>query len=140
MTTKEWLNRAYKVDEQVKIYENEKKDLLTYATRCTAGVGDNSKKTFGNGSESKFTSYADSVARYEKILNREIEKLIKTKSEVTEAISKINNPDYRELLMLRYIEFMKWEDIANFMHFEHEYVRGALHQKALKSVESFIEN
>ncbi|MBQ2968687.1 MAG: hypothetical protein IJE10_11295 [Clostridia bacterium] len=140
MTAKEWLNRAYKIDGRIKVLEAEKRELITAAARCTAGVGEVSVKTsHGNGSERAFVDYAESMKRYEKRIDKLLEKLYQIKSEVVTAISQVENPIYQQLLILRYLQYKKWEDIAIEIHFDFDYVRGRLHGKALKKIGELLK-
>ena len=140
MTVKDWLNRAYKIDERIKTLETEKKDLMTLAARCTADLSKASVKSSpGNGSEGAFIHYADSVSRYEKKIDMLIDELYTIKNEVVSAIAKVENPTYRELLTLRYLQYKKWDDIALKMHFDCDYVRGSLHGKALKKIGELLK-
>lgn len=51
-----------------------------------------------------------------------------------EAINKINNETYKELLTLRYIKGYTWQHIEDSMSYSHAQVHR-LHQRALKELE-----
>lgn len=49
-------------------------------------------------------------------------------------ISKVEDPQLRELLTLRYICGYDWNRIAYMMNYSYDHIVGFLHRKALKSV------
>lgn len=68
----------------------------------------------------------DAVAMIEK-KEREIKKLIgrydKEKNRIINEIDRLEDPVDRELLFLRYVKYMKLEDIADTMHYSFEWIR-----------------
>ena len=55
---------------------------------------------------------------YSRILFKKIDELLNISKEITEAVSKIENPAYRILLTARYINFKKWSDVAEDMEID----------------------
>lgn len=127
MSTKEWLSRAWKIDKEIKALEQEKEVAKARATSVTAGYSDikvqTSKK---NSTEDATVAYID----YEKKIRKRIDELYAVKCEIFDAISKVDNPTYRTLLTLRYLQFMTWERIAEEMCVDNRHIYK-LHNKAL---------
>lgn len=62
-----------------------------------------------------------------------IEKLEKDKEEIYGIISVISNPTYKAILHKRYIQGMKWEDIALDLNYAEQHI-SRLYNKAVKEV------
>lgn len=60
-----------------------------------------------------------------------------TKEKVVENINNIDNNLYRDILFLRYIQFKKWEDIANMLGYSERHTRR-IHKEALELVRKFF--
>ena len=54
---------------------------------------------------------------------------------IVKAIQKIQDSRYSEMLYKRYIKRMKYEDIANEMHYSREHIIRTIHSKALMAFE-----
>lgn len=65
-------------------------------------------------------------------INEEIDKLVDLKLEVREMIEAVNNPDYRNILSLRYLCNKTFEAIAVEMGYTYQWI-CVLHGRALKS-------
>lgn len=59
-------------------------------------------------------------------------------SEIEYVIMQVENPNGRAVLLDRYIDRMKWEDIARHLHFDISYVAGHLHGNALQEVSNIL--
>ena len=68
-----------------------------------------------------------------KITESRLDALYKTQQEISECIHKIENPVYRTLLIERYINCKKWEQIAEDMNYELSSVYK-LHKKAVDAI------
>lgn len=119
LSTKEWLLRAWKIDNEITALEREKETAEARATSVTAGYSDvkvqTSKK---NSTEDATVAYID----YEKKIKKRIDELYAVKCEIFDAISNVYNPTYRTLLTLRYLQFMTWERIAEEMMYETRHI------------------
>ncbi len=131
MAIKEWLNRGYKIDIIIKSIEREKQRALQRATYLGVGTGERFKASSVNDSEERMMIYA----QYGERLDNEIKKLCAVKLEIFNLISSLENNTHRQLLMLRYIEYMSWEEISEEMHYSEKWVRTNLHNAALKEAE-----
>lgn len=70
-------------------------------------------------------------------IKREICKYILLKNEVMNDIYKLDNNNYINILIKRYVELKSLEEISVEMHYTYEHVRS-LHSKALKKLKSIL--
>lgn len=135
VSTKEWLLRAWQIDNEITALENE---LVATKDRMFSVTGhyDNVKvqTSSRNGTENAIYKYIE----YQEKINKRLDMLYSVKSEIADAISYVDNPTYRTLLELRYLRFMKWERIAEELEMSDRWVRSKLHYYALESVKKFI--
>lgn len=137
MTVKEWLSRGYKIDREINALLSEREEAFALACKVTAPPSDNEKvsATTGNGSEARFIKYAD----YSKLIDRRIDELYRIKSEIMTVITLIDNNTYRTLLIMRYVQFKTWEQIAEGMGYSDKWVRTYLHKMALEVCEKSLK-
>jgi hypothetical protein len=98
---------------------------------------------FGNvdnipNSQSPTTSrtehFAVKIADLELEISREIQALLEEKQELREKIESMPNLLLRTVLIERYLNFKKWEQIAVDMNYDYAYIQR-LHKKALEEYE-----
>lgn len=123
--------RAYKIDGEIKSLEDEKTEI--YEKIMSVGSTYNEVRVQSSPKSSSSELY-DVLEEYTQKIERKKERLLKIKAEVLDAISRVDNSLFRQLLTLRYIRFYSWESVAYEVHYEPEYVRGGLHDKALKKI------
>lgn len=127
MSTKEWLSRAWKIDNEITALERELLSARERMLSVTAHYSDIKVQTSkSNKAEDATLKYIEYNAKIEK----KIDELYAVKCEIFDAISKVDNPTYRTLLTLRYLQFMTWEKIAEEMHIDGRHIYK-LHNKAL---------
>lgn len=78
------------------------------------------------------------IVDLENELNKRIDEFVDLKAEVTAKIDAVPDTDCRLLLMLRYLNFKTWEEIAEEMNYSYQWVHK-IHNKALKSLQKFIK-
>ena len=127
LSTKEWLNRAWKIDNEITALERELLSARERMLSVTAHYSDIKVQTSkGNKTEDATLKYIE----YKNKLECRIDALYAVKCEIADAVSKVDNPTYRTLLTLRYLQFMTWERIAEKMHIDGRHIYK-LHNKAL---------
>lgn len=135
MTTKEWLNRGYRIDSEIKQLMQERENAFAMATNTVVGSGAEKVQTSkSNSSEVRFINYA----AYDDEIYNHIDELYKIKHEIVNVIWKVENRTLRLLLFMRYVRFMKWEAIAEAMGYSNYHVVARLHPQALTAVERII--
>ena len=130
MTTKQWLQRAWNIEKEIRDLCDRKKRIYEDLTRATPSYGDKSGGVPASP-DSKHTSLAEYIRRIEE----KTDLLYDIKREIDEAIEKVPDVRLRRLLKLRYIDFYTWEKIAEKMNYDLRWVHR-LHQKALQTIES----
>ncbi len=136
MSTKEWLSRAWKIDNEITALERELLSAKERMLSVTAHYSDIKVQTSkGNKTEDATLKYIE----YKNKLECRIDALYAVKCEIADAISKVDNPTYKTLLTLRYLQFMTWERIAEEMDLSDKWVRTKLHSDALHEVSNFIK-
>lgn len=133
MTAKEYLGRAYKLEQQIKTRIEKIDTLNAQATKCTSVLSDMPK-----GSSMTTSSMAEMVYKIVELrmeINHYIDMLVDVKTEIEECIGRVVSHRQRELLMRRYIQYQSMGEIAEGMGIK---VKGArkLHTRALTAVES----
>ncbi len=137
ITTKEYLRQTFKLDAQINSLIREIETMEAKATKVTTLLDpDRVEKSTGvcaNSQESLVVKMVD----YKNLVNKKIDELIDLKINILAAIGKIDNPDQRTVLMLRYINLKSFEEIAVTMNYTYRHTTR-LHGKALQSFEKDV--
>ena len=135
MTTKEWLNRGYKLDKEINALLTEQSAALTRATGSTCGTSAERVQTSRrNTTEDRFINYAS----YSELIDNRIDELYAIKQEILSAINKVDDAVLRKILIKRYINSEGWEKIAVDIGYSLRQTQR-LHGKALLKVKDVIE-
>lgn len=106
----EYLKQNYRIEERIKSNIEEIKSLkefsVQYSIPCDSSI---------------------------KIISDETQELIRLKTEIKSAISKVKDYKCRRLLQLRYIDFLTWEETAEQMLYSVVHIHR-IHLQALDSV------
>ena len=131
VTTREWLNRAYRLDAEITQMEAAKKEMYARLTSASP------RYTPGGGSSSPDPHKFDKYAAYAVLIDKRIEELIKIKEEIQAMIYNVADTRLRTLLIARYINFKTFEQIAVDMSYDWRHTMR-LHVEALKAVEAIM--
>jgi hypothetical protein len=134
MTVKEWLNRGYRIDVEINALLEEQAAAFRRAAGATTGGGEKVQTSKRNTSEDRLVNYA----AYSELIDRRIDELYAIKTEIAEAIGKVDDNTLRTLLTLRYINFETWEQIAVNMHYCRVHITRNLHPKALQALSKTV--
>jgi len=83
---------------------------------------------------SKIEDCVCKIADIEESLKNDMSELIELKEKAMNMIDKIDVPEYRNLLIQRYLCGKKWEEIAEYMGYSYVHTVARLHPKALESI------
>lgn len=134
MTTKEWLNRGWKLNEEINALLTEQRQAFNIACSITPSLSkDKTQTSRSNTAESKFINYAS----YSKMIDDRIDKLYAIKQEILQVINTVDESTYRTLLIERYIQFKTWEQIAVDMSYCWRQIMR-LHGQALYKVKASL--
>lgn len=131
MTAKEYLGQVKRIDELIDTKCAEVNRLEETLLKITAAT-DNEPVKHSQGDR-----MADTIAKIVDLQNEikeSVEQMVAVKKEVGNTIDSIQNPDYRLLLRLRYIQGKPWEEIAYIMNYSYQHVVQYLHPLALKEI------
>ena len=135
MSVKEWLLRAWKIDNEITALERELFSARERMLSVTAHYSDIKAQTSqGNAVEIASVNYIE----YKDQLMERIDNFFAIKREVAHAMSKIGDSACRTLLELRYLQYLTWERIAEEMNLSDKWIRTKLHSKALNAMEDVL--
>ena len=127
MTTKEDLKKAYRLARGIRIkiarIEGYREGAQNSTSRVTA------TRNSGGGNRSKLESYICDVDE----LRQEIDRDMKEIKKLTQCIKVIDDPVYRQLMEMRYIEGLDWHEVAAKLGYFIQHVYR-LHGKALQYI------
>ena len=119
MTAKEWLERGFKLNIEIKQL-NEAKELAKQMNESCGGNVPNYRE-------------------YSKMLFVRIDRLLNISREITEVIAKLDSAVHRTMLTARYINFKTWEEIAEDMEMDLRWIYR-MRKKAIAHVEEILGN
>lgn len=135
MDIKKWLNRAYKIDMQIRSKEEQIeawRELASKTTTSYGGVGG------GSGVNNKVENYCTMIADAQAELEKGKEKLVMIKHEIERAILLVDDVAERVLLEQRYLLEKTWEDISEVMGYQVDYIRKELYFSALEHISLLV--
>ncbi len=137
MDVKQWLLRAYRIDQQIQSKNEQIEMWETLAQKVTSNP---SAQPGGSGGTnySRVENYCIKIADAQMEIERQRDELIRVRQEIEAAINKVQNITLRLLLEQRYLLCKNWEDIADFMGYCVEYVKRDLHKQALRAAREII--
>jgi DNA-directed RNA polymerase specialized sigma subunit len=136
MTAREYLSRAYKIDRRVDAYLDEIQQLRAMAERSTGTYS--ATRHGGTPQRSKVETALVRIDELERLVNANIDDLVSAKQEIHDAIKRVDKPEERMLLQLRYLNGKKWEEIAVEMNYSWQHTHK-IHAKALDKIKDAIQ-
>lgn len=131
MTIKEYLGQLQRKDAKINSLLARQRRYRELASRCTAVYRD------GPGGGQRYTSsteeYVCKIVDLEHEIDRRIDEYVDTTREIERLILSLEDPRYREVLQLRYINGWSWPRIADEMHYTLDWV-WRLHGRALQEI------
>ena len=111
MMAKEFLRQAYRLNELINSDLEELQNLRELSRSISSPVFE--EKISGTKStDPPFVRYVGKIIDLEKQMQQEVDRLVKLKSDIREAINQMQNVDEKLLLRYRYINFLNWEEIC----------------------------
>ena len=131
MTTKEYLNQAYQIDQRINSKLIQVESLRSLATRVTSVFSDMPHSSTPDNRRLEKTM--DKIIDLENDINKDIDRLVDLKRDITETIKKVQNEKYRTLLEMRYLSNQSWEQIAVQLGYDSRHIRR-MHGWALQKI------
>ena len=131
MKAKEYLSQAYRLDKRINSKLDQIASLNELATKCTSTLSGLPRNPNRGGS-----TVADAIGNVIDLqveINRDIDRLVDLKQEITATIKAGGNNEYQTILEKRYLCFQSWEQIAVEMGYDVRHIYR-LHQQALSDV------
>ena len=131
MTSKEYLQQGYRIDQRINSKIAQVTNLRELATKATATLSDMP----GNASPNthRMEDIIVKMVDLENEINADIDSLVDLKAEMVSVIKNVRNPELQTLLELRYLCFRTWEQIADELGYSIESIYR-LHREALKNI------
>ena len=135
MNAKEYLGQAYRLDQHIKDRLVQLSQLRALTQQITTAYDREVVSRTRN-----VHALEDSVIRLmeaEEDMNREIDRFVDTKMDISQIIAKVRNENYRLILEKRYLCFMTWEQISMDMNYTNRWLRK-MHDRALDVVDRLL--
>ena len=129
---KKYLSQAFGLNQRIESKLNQIEELNNLAAKATAAYADNTKRRNGAGSRME-----DTVCRIidlESEINQDMLQLVELKKGIVRRIKSVENSELQMVLELRYLSYMRWEEIAIELGYGIDNV-FRLHRKALAEIE-----
>lgn len=130
MTAKEFLQRGWKVDLEIRELLQAKEEAFARALHAGGGDGERVQQSVDNRQESRNVEYAN----YSLHIDRKIDELCAIKDEILGIIMQVEDSALRTVLIARYINFKSWESIMVDMGYSWRQVMR-MRARALEEVE-----
>ena len=133
MQAKEYLLQIKHLDLMITAWIQQKDDMRSQLYSLSSPKYDG-VAVQGTKDPDKFSEMWARIDQKERKICREIDKLADAKQVITEEIGRIEDTRYVEILLRRYVQMQKLEDIANEMSYSYDRIRH-LHGFALLEFE-----
>lgn len=131
MTAKDYLNRAYRINELIGEHMQELAKLHQMKESLPSGGGGGNSHSAGNASYAKIV---ERIVDFENEIRQKNAEMLDMRIEVRKRIDNVENVYYNLILKKRYLQFMTMEDIAKDLGFCERHIKR-LHKKALSVFE-----
>ena len=128
MTTKDFFNQAYRLDQRIKSKLAQIESLNLLATNCSPALTGMPKNS--SPLRSVMAEAVCKIIALETEIKKDIDRLVTLKAEIIGVIRNIENTDYQLILEKRYLLYLTWEQIAVDLNYELRYLHK-LHNRAL---------
>lgn len=132
---KEYLSRAYKLDQQINSKLEHVTSLRSLATRATATY--TAQRVSGTSMRCPLENAVCRLVDLEREIDRDIDRLVDLKREMIMVIRQVKRTDLRMLLELRYLSGKTWESISKTLDYDLRWLYR-LHGKALLEVHGIL--
>ena len=137
MTAQEYLSQAYFLEQQVQSKLAQIESLKSLASYMTARPMDQESVSHTKNVH----AMEDTVLKIlgaEQELDAQIDAPVEKKLEIADTISRVPDVEWRLMLEKRYLLFLKWEEIAEDLHYCIRTVQR-MHGRALEAVQGILD-
>lgn len=132
MTSKAYLDQAYRLEQRVRLDKEELEDLRTLAA-SVGSPGFEEHYNPNHASEAPFVKTLERIWEMEKKVNDELCLLLQLKGEMQSVINQLDNMDERLVLTYKYLKNYTWMRIGNELSADERTIRR-WHSRALSHV------
>ena len=132
MTSKEYLNQAYRLEQRIKLHK-ERLDELRDLSCSPGSLGFEEHFNPNRSTEAPFVKTLYKIMELEEKVNAELQLLLKLQVEVQETIDRLTDMDERLVLTYRYLKNMSWSQIGDQLYVDERTVRR-WHNRALSHI------
>ena len=133
MNAKDFLMRGINLERRVETIKDQIEHYKSLVNNCTVTYSDSPKSTASNY---KLEECTQKIMDLQAELCEAMADLVDVTCEISRAIQKIENYDYQDLLVKRYVLGQSWEKIADDMNYGIRNVHR-LHGEALRELKIF---
>ena len=136
MTAKEYLNQAYRLNQLVNSKMEQIENLRALSEKVTTSYSAEQVSHSRN-----VTSLEDTIVRImaaQEDLNRQLDEVVRLQVEISSLIGKVQNANYSQILIKRYLRFMPWNRIASDLGYSRSWVLKK-HEQAIRVVEKLLQ-
>lgn len=130
MTKREFLNQYLNAEKEIGIKLDQIARLRELSTKITQTLTPDKVKS---NSDNQLESVVSKIVDMEREIGASIDQLERVRLQVESVIDSVPNANQRNVLRLRYINGMKWEQIAVKLNYDYRWVLR-LHGMALNKI------
>lgn len=137
MNAREYLNRAYKLDNRIKSKLAQVQSLNEMATKVTSGF--NEAPVSGTRNVGRVQDVITKIIDLETEINADIDSLVDIKAEIMALVKKVTEIDCQLILEMRYLCYQSWEQIAVDLNYSIHHVYK-IHTQALEICDRILND
>lgn len=130
MNAKEFLSRGINLERRVETITDQIEHYKSIVNKCTVTYSDSPKSTT---SSYRLEDCTQKIMDLQSELCETMADLVDVTCDIARTISKVENYDYEDLLVKRYVLGEPWEKIAEEMNYSEQHIHR-LHGEALKKI------
>lgn len=130
MNAKEFLSRGINLERRVETITDQIEHYKSIVNKCTVTYSDSPKSTT---SSYRLEDCTHKIMDLQSELCEAVADLVDVTCDIARTISKVENYDYEDLLVKRYVLGEPWEKIAEEMNYSEQHIHR-LHGEALKKI------
>lgn len=112
MTTKEYLQQAYRLDKRINSHIREKEELMQMATSVSSPQWKEDVVQTSKSGDAPFLRTLEKMWELEEQITAEIDLYVDLKAQIHTVLNQVSNPDYLMVFRYRYIHNYCWERIG----------------------------
>lgn len=132
MTTKQYLNQAYRLEQRIRLHK-ERLEELRYLLGSVGSPGFGEHYNPNRNTEAPFMNSLYKIMELEEKVSEELELLLQLQVEIQGVIDELSDMDERLVLIYRYLKNMSWSQIGDQLYVDERTVRR-WHNRALSHV------